>query len=246
MLPNRKSDMTRSRPITFLATAVVIPLSAVAIAACGGGGATAAAPPAASQPPAKTVTTQSPAIRLAQSSLGQILVNSSGRTLYLFKGDSGMTSACAGACATAWPPLATGNPTAGSGLTASKLGTITRSDGAKQVTYNGHPLYTFIKDKKPGNVDGEGVTAFGASWFALSPAGNQISNTHRRSSASSRPTAPAAPVAPATTTTTTATQPAPPPAAKPTPAPSNGIPQNGGGDGDADNSGGPSDGDGNI
>jgi hypothetical protein len=175
------------------------------------------------------------------------LVNSSGRTVYLFKGDSGMKSACTGACATAWPPLlAIGNPTAGSGLAASKLGTITRSDGAKQVTYNGHPLYTFIKDKKPGNVNGEGVTAFGASWFALSPDGNQISSTRGRSSASSRHTAPTAPAAPATTTTTTATQAAPPPAAKTTPPPSNGIPQNGGGDGDADNSGGPSDGDGNI
>jgi predicted lipoprotein with Yx(FWY)xxD motif len=239
--------MTRSRRITFLATAVVIPLSAVAIAACGGGGATAATPPAASQPPAKSVSTQTPTIRVAHSSLGQILVNSTGRTLYLFKGDTGMTSACAAACATAWPPLlATGNPTAGSGLTASKLGTITRLDGTKQVTYSGHPLYMFIKDKKPGDVDGEGVTAFGASWFAVSPAGNQISSTHGGSSSSSRPTTPAAPAAPATTTTTTTTQPAPPPAAKPTPPPSNGIPQNGGGDGDADNSGGPSDGDGNI
>ena len=94
----------------------------------------------------------------------------------MFKADVGTKSACAGACATAWPPLlATGKPTAGTGLTASKLATITRSDGTQQVTYNGHPVYLFIKDKKPGQTTGQGVTAFGAAWYALTPAGNQIS-----------------------------------------------------------------------
>ena len=69
-----------------------------------------------------------------------------------------------------WPPLlATGKPTAGVGLTVSKLATITRSDGTRQITYNGHPLYLFVKDHKPGDVNGQGVTAFGAAWFALSP-----------------------------------------------------------------------------
>jgi predicted lipoprotein with Yx(FWY)xxD motif len=104
------------------------------------------------------------------------LVGSSGRTLYLFKADSTMKSACSGACATAWPPLLTsGKPTAGTGLTATELGTITRSGGSKQVTYNGHPLYLFIKDKKPGQTTGQGATAFGAAWFALTASGNQAS-----------------------------------------------------------------------
>ena len=162
--------MTRSRPITFLASAAALPLVALAVAACGGGGAaTAASPP-------KTSSGASATVGAANSSLGSILVNSGGRTLYLFKGDSGTQSACAGACATAWPPLlATGTPTAGTGLTASKLGTTTRSDGSHQVTYNGHPLYRFIKDTKPGQTNGQGVTAFGASWFALTPSGNQAS-----------------------------------------------------------------------
>jgi predicted lipoprotein with Yx(FWY)xxD motif len=71
--------------------------------------------------------------------------------------------------------LATGKPTAGAGLAASKLATIIRSDGTRQVTYNGHPLYLFVKDQKPGDVKGQGVTAFGAAWFALSPSGDQIS-----------------------------------------------------------------------
>jgi predicted lipoprotein with Yx(FWY)xxD motif len=96
--------------------------------------------------------------------------------VYLFKADVAARSACSGACAAAWPPLqATGKPTAGSRLSASKLGAITRSDGNRQVTYNGHPLYLFIKDKKPGDVNGQGVTAFGAAWFALTPSGNQAS-----------------------------------------------------------------------
>jgi len=161
--------MRRTRPITFLASAAVIPLVALAVAACGGGGAATASPP-------KTSTGASATLGVASSSLGSILVNSTGRTLYLFKADVGAKSACTGACATAWPPLlATGKPTAGTGLTASKLATITRSDGTQQVTYNGHPVYLFIKDKKPGQTTGQGVTAFGAAWYALTPAGNQIS-----------------------------------------------------------------------
>ena len=161
--------MTRSRPITFLASAAAIPLTALAIAACGGGGAATAATP-------KTSSGASATVGVANSSLGSILVDSTGRTVYLFKADVGAKSACTGACATAWPPLlATGKPTPGTGLTASKLGTITRSGGNHQLTYNGHPLYLFIKDKKPGQTTGQGVTAFGAAWFALTPSGNQAS-----------------------------------------------------------------------
>ena len=99
--------MTRSRPITFLASAAVIPLVALAVAACGGGGSAATG--------ATTPTTSSGApatVGVTNSSLGSILVNSQGHTLYLFKADSATRSACTGACATAWPPLlATGKPT---------------------------------------------------------------------------------------------------------------------------------------
>jgi predicted lipoprotein with Yx(FWY)xxD motif len=161
--------MTGSRPITFLASAAVIPLVALAVAGCGGGGATAAAPLPKTNGHVTTVG-------VGKTSLGTVLINSDGRTLYLFKADSGAQSACSGACVTAWPPLlATGNPTAGAGLTASKLGTITRSDGSRQVTYTGHPLYLFVKDTKPGQTNGQGVTAFGAAWFALTSSGTQAS-----------------------------------------------------------------------
>jgi predicted lipoprotein with Yx(FWY)xxD motif len=172
--------MTRSKPITFLASAAMIPLAALAVAACGGGGsaATAATP--------KTTSGASATVGVANSSLGSILVNSTGHTLYLFKADSSTSSACTGACATAWPPLvASGTPTAGTGLTASKLGTITRSGGTHQVTYNGHPLYLFIKDTKPGQTTGQGVTAFGAAWFALTPSGSQASTPASSSGSSS-------------------------------------------------------------
>ena len=163
---------------------------------------------------------------------GRISVDSTGRTLYLFKADSRTTSACSGACAVAWPPLRTGaTPAVAGGANAALVGTISRSDGAQQVTYNGHPLYLFVKDHKPGDVNGQGLTAFGAAWFAVSPDGNQISSHptgHGSGSSSSRPTAPA------------------PPVAKPAPPANKGIPQNNGGDGDSDNNGGPSDGDGNV
>jgi hypothetical protein len=134
------------------------------------------------------------------------------------------------------------------------VGTIRRSDGTRQVTYNGHPLYTFVKDHKTGDVTGQGVIAFGAAWFAVSPTGNQIpsqTKTHGKRSSSPQPAAPATPPAATPQPAPKAPPPAPkppasaPPAAKPA-GPTNGIPQNNGGDGDRDNNGGPSDGDGNV
>jgi predicted lipoprotein with Yx(FWY)xxD motif len=104
--------------------------------------------------------------------LGTILVDGSGRTLYLFAKDQPNQSACAGACAAAWPVDQTsGTPKAGSGVKASLLGTITRSDGSTQVTYNKHPLYYFARDSGAGQQNGQGVDAFGAKWFVVTPAG---------------------------------------------------------------------------
>jgi predicted lipoprotein with Yx(FWY)xxD motif len=103
------------------------------------------------------------------------LTGASGRALYLWTPDTKTKSMCSGACATAWPPLTVkGAPTAGTGVTAGDLGTITRSDGTKQVTYAGHPLYYFAGDKAAGQINGEGSTAFGAPWYVVSPAGSQI------------------------------------------------------------------------
>ena len=109
------------------------------------------------------------------SSLGRIVVDSGGRTLYLFEKDTRGRSACSGACAASWPPLlTTGKPVAGPGAKSSLLGTIRRSDGRKQVTYAGHPLYRFALDTRPGQVRGEGLQDFGAGWDALTPSGAKI------------------------------------------------------------------------
>jgi predicted lipoprotein with Yx(FWY)xxD motif len=174
--------MTRSRSITFLATAAVIPLTALALASCGGGSNDATA---ATAPP-KTANGRPATVGLANSGLGKILVDSQGRTLYLFKKDAGTKSACFGACASDWPPLrADGKPAVGSGASASMVGTTTRSDGKPQVTYDGHPLYLYEGDQKPGDTNGQGITAFGAAWYALSPAGNQVSGQPSSSGAGS-------------------------------------------------------------
>ena len=235
--------MTRGRPIALLAGAAVIPLTALAIGCGGSGGdnnARAAAPP-----PKKTQTAPSATVGVANTHLGRILVDSSGRTLYLFTKDSTTKSACSGMCATFWPPLQTGGkPAADPVASASLLGTIKRSDGTSQVTYHGHPLYRFAKDTKPGDVNGEGVTAFGGSWFAVSPAGNRVSPPSKAGAGSPAP-APAPKATPAPAPPPAAQAPAPAPKASPPPS-NNGIPQNGGGDGDSDNNGGPDDGDGGV
>jgi predicted lipoprotein with Yx(FWY)xxD motif len=128
-------------------------------------------------------------VSVANSKLGQILVDSQGRTLYLFKKDTTATSTCSGACAAAWPPIrATGQPTAGTGVKASLLGTSPRTDGDPQVTYNGHPVYLFVKDQKPGDTTGEEVTAFGGEWDAVTPAGNAAEPSASDSGSSSATT----------------------------------------------------------
>jgi predicted lipoprotein with Yx(FWY)xxD motif len=114
-------------------------------------------------------------VSTAKTSLGRILVNSSGHTLYLFGKDKNGKSSCSGMCASFWPPLiTTGKPRAGTGAKASLLGTTKRADGRVQVTYNHHPLYTFKKDTKKGQTNGEGLSAFGATWYAVSPAGARV------------------------------------------------------------------------
>jgi predicted lipoprotein with Yx(FWY)xxD motif len=115
-------------------------------------------------------------VKTRSTTLGTILVDAKGRTLYLFLKDKSGKSACTGACASAWPPLLTkGTPKAAGTVSASKLGTTKRSDGTTQVTYNRHPLYTFILDKsKPGSTKGQGSKAFGAEWYVLGANGSRI------------------------------------------------------------------------
>src|SRR3954465_73877 len=177
MLPNRRSTMRRSRLIAFLAGAALIALSALAVGACGGA-ATPSRPASNSTLTAKTSSEASATVGGASTGLGSILVDSRGRSLYLWLADTGAKSTCTGACAVAWPPLlTTGAPAAGSGAKASLLGTSKRSDGAEQVTYNHHPLYLFKGDTASGQTTGQGSTGFGAPWYVLSPGGNQITGS---------------------------------------------------------------------
>lgn len=114
-------------------------------------------------------------VSLAKTKLGSILVASSGRTLYLFAKDKNGKSACSAGCAQYWPPLlAHGKPTAGAGVKSSLLGTTKRADGATQVTYNRHPLYTYLLDKRAGQTNGEGSVAFGAHWYAVAANGTAV------------------------------------------------------------------------
>jgi predicted lipoprotein with Yx(FWY)xxD motif len=178
----RRSTAARAWILSLGSLAAV----ALAIAGCGGGsstgnqasgyGAATGSGAASSAPSSSTAGASSAAsVALANTKLGKVLVNSQGQTLYLWQADTGGMSTCTGACAQVWPPLTTtGKPVAGNGVLASKLGTTTRSDGTTEVTYSGHPLYTFVGDKAPGQTTGEGNKGFGAEWDVLTAAGNKI------------------------------------------------------------------------
>ncbi|MGH7119899.1 MAG: COG4315 family predicted lipoprotein [Acetobacteraceae bacterium] len=110
----------------------------------------------------------------SKAPFGNYLTDGNGRTVYMFTADTKDKSACIGACTTPWPPVLTsGAPTTGSGTQASALGTIKRGN-EEQVTYDGMPLYYFIRDKAMGSTAGEGITHFGGSWYVVSPAGKGI------------------------------------------------------------------------
>jgi predicted lipoprotein with Yx(FWY)xxD motif len=111
-------------------------------------------------------------VAVADGDLGKMLVDADGRTLYLFLADTGSTSTCAGDCASTWPALTvTGKPTAADGVDAAMLGTSKRPDGGEQVTFDGHPLYTFSGDSAAGDTNGEGI---GGVWYVVSPDGTPI------------------------------------------------------------------------
>jgi predicted lipoprotein with Yx(FWY)xxD motif len=114
-------------------------------------------------------------VKTASGSLGTMLADADGRTLYLWEADQGAKSACDGPCAEAWPPLTTdGKPAAGGGVKADLLGTSKRADGTLGVTYAGHPLYYFTGDTAAGQANGQDSDAFGADWYVVSPAGSAI------------------------------------------------------------------------
>jgi predicted lipoprotein with Yx(FWY)xxD motif len=161
---------TRRRRLRLAIAPIAPVVVALVVAGCGGGGSGASS----STTQQKSGSTSS-ALGLAALKPGKALVDDQGRTLYLFEADKSDASTCSGACASIWPPVTTtGTAVAGPGIAAAKLGTTKRSDGKLQVTYNGHPLYRYAADAKPGDVNGQGLNQFGAKWYVLNGAGSKI------------------------------------------------------------------------
>jgi predicted lipoprotein with Yx(FWY)xxD motif len=175
--------MARSR------TLLLIGVIAVTAAACGGNAAdttttgapattvttaadptTTVAAPTTTDAPATTAALEPPYLTMGETDLGAVLTDDTGRTLYLFTPDNQGDSTCTGGCATTWPPF-TGDVSAGPGVDASLLGSITRGDGTTQATYNGWPLYRYAPDTEPGQTGGHGV---GGVWFAVDVDGEPV------------------------------------------------------------------------
>jgi predicted lipoprotein with Yx(FWY)xxD motif len=111
------------------------------------------------------------------SGLGTVLVDSESFTVYKFAKDEGSTSSCYGACEQNWPPVIAKGEPSGEGEMASQLGTTKRKDGSVQVTYAGHPLYTYAGDSSPGEANGNGLTFFGGKWSAMDESGEALSDS---------------------------------------------------------------------
>jgi predicted lipoprotein with Yx(FWY)xxD motif len=147
------------------------------LAACGASGSSGYGGGYGAAPSTPSAAGTAATVDLHNSSLGSILVDAQGKTLYLFEADKNGKSACSGPCATAWPPLLSkGAPQAAMGASASLIGSTARGDGGSQVTYAGHPLYYFVGDKAAGDVTGEGIDQFGAKWYVVGKDGKKIDN----------------------------------------------------------------------
>jgi predicted lipoprotein with Yx(FWY)xxD motif len=162
-------------------------LAALIVAGCGSSSSNSSTSSSAAASTTTTTTaastaTSAPAAAAAivittkKDKLGTVLAaGPKNLTVYLWEADKGASSTCSGPCAKVWPPVTTsGKPTAGKGALASLLGTTPRPDGTTQVTYKGHPLYYFAKDKDAGDSYGQGSKSFGAGWYVLAPSGNKI------------------------------------------------------------------------
>ncbi len=166
------------RTITVFIAAAALLAIALIVAGCGGstsGTSYSSAPYGSAVAASAPTRIAAASLGVASTPLGRVVVDSKGRTLYLFEKDRNRRSACYGQCATFWPPLLThGKPVARAGARQFLLGTTRRANGSQQVTYAGHPLYRFVQDRKPGQTKGEGSREFGAGWDVLSPTGKKI------------------------------------------------------------------------
>jgi predicted lipoprotein with Yx(FWY)xxD motif len=157
--------MRRIWTVIGLAAAVLL------VAACSSSASSSSSSSPSAAAAASATSSSSGATLLSRTINGtQVLTNSAGYTLYWFGPDTSSASKCNGSCATYWPPVKA-PVTAGSGVTGT-LGTITRSDGAKQATYDGHPLYTYVGDTSPGQVKGNGLNLSGGVWHEVTVSGS--------------------------------------------------------------------------
>jgi len=155
----------------------------VLVAGCGSTSPTARSTPTPSGSGAAVAAAE---VSTATGSLGVLLVDGAGRTLYAFDADPEGTSGCYDECATAWPPLTTtGDPTATGDAEESKLSTATRTDGTTQVLYGGHALYTYAQDTAPGQTTGQGLTQQGGMWWVMGVDGSPIKSQVASSSTAS-------------------------------------------------------------
>src|SRR3954469_6606455 len=164
--------MKRSSLLLPLAAPVVV----AALAGCGSSGNATAA--AAAPSSTATAAANGPALALRSTSLGRVIVDANGRTLYAFGHDLKNKSRCSGACASNWPPaLSKSKPKVGAGIKKAKLRVIKRSDGGRQLSYAGHPLYRYVGDSKPGDVTGQGLNFFGGVWNVMSGGGKVVTGS---------------------------------------------------------------------
>jgi predicted lipoprotein with Yx(FWY)xxD motif len=150
----------------------VVAAAAIAVVVLSGCGSSKSATAASAVAP----TAARPAIKTRTGSHGTYLVDGSGKTLYLFEADKPGVSNCSSACLSIWPALTANGkpPTVSGGVSAGKLGAAKAPDGTSLVTYNGHPLYYYAADQKPGDTTGQGLNQFGAKWYVLNRAGDKI------------------------------------------------------------------------
>ncbi|HEY2437811.1 MAG TPA: hypothetical protein VGH93_11565 [Solirubrobacteraceae bacterium] len=169
--------MTRSR-ISLPALVVVIAAGFAVIAATSG-----------STKKAQPAVAANSAITLRKTALGKALADANGRTLYLFAGDRPNVSTLSAAGRAVWPAFRAGSlPQAAGGAAAARIGTATAAGGATQISYNGHPLYYYVGDHKPGQTGGQGLNEFGGRWYALSALGAAITSVPKPAAAPPAPT----------------------------------------------------------
>jgi predicted lipoprotein with Yx(FWY)xxD motif len=179
--------MRRNR---YWATPLLVGAAAAALAACGSSSPSSSntsppATPSASASSGSAGTASSAVIGTRSTSIGTVLVNAEGHTLYWFAKDTPTTSNCTGTCATYWPPVL-GSPKAAAGTSLPKaFGTIKRAGGQVQASYDGHPLYTYASDTSAGMTSGNGLNASGGLWWAMTPSGSTAKAAPSSSTSSS-------------------------------------------------------------